>query len=257
MHEVIALRAHKPDRRTQSAHKKLVRLFGSHNVYVVADEVTSPAQQWPSVMNVIRLTTPLLESLGLRSDLRDSGWRCGDYCQAALFNTVDADRVWMFENDVVFSRITAKDFVSYFDDDDADYISYGVSPLRKEGFWAGTLNSRGFQGQEWHSFYPVTRVSRAASDAAVKLRQQVQHHPSPLMQPNDETIMATATVDAGLTVSRLEEQLPFTLRRFSPGRPVPYFILATLYRGPQMFHPVGPLRRKQRRTVEDVTAPQE
>lgn len=238
-------------------YRLLAKNFGGERTYIIADEVTGRPQNWPDGINVVRVNRERLDSLGLRADLRDSGWRCGDYCQAALFDEVpEADRMWMFENDLGFSRFTPKGLVDIFADDDADYVSWGVGPLSSEGFWAGTLNTRGFVGQEWHSFYPLTRTTRAASEAAVRLRRRVQYVPSPLMQPNDETVMASAVAEAALSSTRLEEKLPFTLRRFSPGRPAPFWLLAALYRGPQIFHPVGPLRRRQRRTPEEVTAPQ-
>ncbi|MGX5692734.1 hypothetical protein ACWKWA_06105 [Dermacoccus abyssi] len=209
MDEVVAIRAHRPDRRTLRVHTMFARQFGAERVFVIADEVTSPPQSWPADIQVVRITRDKLHQLGLRDDLRDSGWRCGDYAQAVLFDAVEADRVWMFENDVAFSRLSAREFVSFYDNVAADYISFGVIPLRSSGFWSGTLSSRGFTGEEWHCFYPVTRVSRAASDASLALRQRVQHVPSALMQPNDETVMASAVVEAGLSVYRLEDALPF------------------------------------------------
>ncbi|WP_346029578.1 hypothetical protein [Dermacoccus barathri] len=85
MREAYVIRAHTPDRRTIRMTKLLREQFGSENVFVAASEVGNAPQDWPSEINVIRLDAQLLQALELREDIRDSGWRCGDYCQAAVF----------------------------------------------------------------------------------------------------------------------------------------------------------------------------
>lgn len=247
MSTVVALRAHTPDGPTRRAYRRLVRDLGPTRVFVVADEVSSPEATWPPGMQVVRITEGSLARIGITSEIQDSGWRCGDYALAVLLDVVACDRAWLVEPDVGLSRLTMREVIAYFEDDPADYVTHSFTALTPGGFWAGTLASRGFSGPEWHSFFPLVRVSRAAVEAAVALRREIQDVPSEVMHPNDETVMASACVAAGLRVSRLEDGLPFTLRRFSPGRRVPQWVLAMIYRGPQIFHPVGPLEIRKRR----------
>ncbi|CAM3438311.1 hypothetical protein [Dermacoccus barathri] len=159
----------------------------------------------------------------------------------------------MFENDLGFSNFTPRELVNFFQDDPADYISRNVVPMEPQNLWYGTLTSRGFEGTEHKSFYPLTRVTRAASDAAVALRRRTQFATSDLMTPNDEIVMASAAVEAGLSVRSLESGLPMELGRFTARRPLPFPYLRLRHRGPQIFHPVGPLNWHPRRSVKAIT----
>lgn len=253
--EMIALRAHRPDRPTLAAHRRLVRAFGEDRVVVVADEASSPAQQWPAHVDVVRITPQALEQLGLATDISDSGWRCGDYALSVLFAQRRVERAWLTEPDVAFSGQTPVEFTQRYAEDPADFVVHSMAPQNPGGFWYGTLASRGFRGREWHSFFPLLRVSRAAVEAATALRREVQHVPSDLMHPNDETVMATAVAENGLSWTVMKDRDPAMFRRFSPGLRLPLPVLKALYRGPQVFHPVGrPDVLKRRRRAEDVTS---
>lgn len=248
-----ALRAHKPDRQTLSAYSRLVREFGPEKVVIVADEVSSPPQTWPEHVRVLSITPASLEELGITTAIPDSGWRCGDYALATVFQGIPAaTRVWLIEPDVGFSRLTPREFAGYFDSSDADLVISFLAKMGPSGFWADTLRSRGFEGEEWHSFFPILRTTRAASDAAVKLRREVQAHPSEKMHPNDETVLASAVMAAGLKAERMEDYLPWGFKRMSPGRRLPLWLLRTLYPGPQIFHPVGTPDVLPRRTQDFV-----
>lgn len=252
--EMIALRAHRPDRPTLAAYRRLVRAFGEDRVVVVADEASSPAQRWPAHVDVVRITPQALEQLGLSTAICDSGWRCGDYALYVLFEQRPVERAWLIEPDVAFSGQSPREFVDRFADDPADFVVHSMTKQNPAGFWFGTLSSRGFAGEEWHSFFPLVRVTSDAVSAAAALRREVQGQPSDLMQPNDESVVATAVASSGLTWTAMKERYPEMFRRFSPGRRLPFLALKALYRGPQVFHPVGrPDFIKPRRKEEEVT----
>lgn len=252
--ELIALRAHRPDRPTLAAHRRLVRSFGKERVVVVADEATSPPQEWPGDVDVVHITRSALEELGISTAIPDSGWRCGDYALYVLFAQRAVERAWLMEPDVAFSGQTPREFVERFADDPADFVVHSMTVQKPEGFWYGTLSSRGFTGEEWHSFFPLVRVTRAAVIAAAALRREVQDQHSDLMHPNDESVVATAVVLGDLNWTVMKDRHPEMFRRFSPGRRLPLLVLKALYRGPQVFHPVGrPDLLKPRRKQEDVT----
>ncbi|WIK82383.1 O-antigen ligase family protein [Micrococcus lylae] len=253
-HTVI-LRAHRPDRPTLTAYRRLRRDPGIDSVTILADEVTGAGHSWPDDVDVLPITAPVLEELGLRTDIADAGWRCGDYALAVfLHRRPEVERVWLLEPDVAFVRISASQFMSRFDHDPAHYVVHSMAVQRPGGFWYGTLTSRGFEGTEWHSFFPLLRVSRPAVEATIDLRRQLQDRQSPLMHPNDETVVATAVAEAGLSWTAMKDVCPGMFLRFSPGRRLPLTVLMMLHRGPQVFHPVGrPDLLRHRRTARDVT----
>ena len=168
MREVYAVRSHVPDQQTLASYRMLTASYDSRRVFIVADEVSSPSVEWPSSVHVVRVTRGLVEGLGLRSDLKDAGWRCGDYAHAALTEAVSAERVWMVEPDVAFSRLLPRAFFGLFESDPAALIAHGIGPA--DGWaWNGTLTHRGFVGPEWRCFFPVTRLTPAAVHAPLSV----------------------------------------------------------------------------------------
>jgi len=122
----VGLRCHVPSRAGLDAYQSLVRSCGAGNVWIVADEVTAAPAAW-STGNVARVTRGLLARNGLRGDLPESGWRCGDYAHLALFEASLAPRCWLVEPDVAFSRIDAKEFMHRFEDSVARWKAHPVA----------------------------------------------------------------------------------------------------------------------------------
>jgi hypothetical protein len=246
MRETVGVRSHKPDESTLSLYRQLVSSLGSDRVVIVADEVTTKPAEWPHGVAVIRISPEMLSTHGLRFDIPDTGWRCRDYAHLAMSAELESDHTWLVESDVAFARIAPRTFLEMFENDPADYIAYGISPA-KNWEWCSTLIERGFAGTEWRSFFPLTRASRAAVEAAVQLRLDTQWTATTVMHPNDEIVMATAVIDYGLSWTSLEDVAPEMFGHYKYGQRRSLRALSFWRRGPQIFHPVG--RRASKRIV--------
>jgi hypothetical protein len=191
---VVAVRAHEPTPATLSMYREAVACFGPEQAYVVTDEYSSDRRTpWPDDVSRVPVTPELLDYLRLRRDVPDVAWRCGDYAYYALAETVPFDRAWLVEPDVGLYGLSLRDIVDRFDGHRADYLSGRLHPVGDEFWeWTRSLTARGVS-DPWRSFFPLTRASRSAVDAALDLRRRTQHvATSESLYPNDEIILATA-----------------------------------------------------------------
>lgn len=211
MASVIGIRAHRPTEAVARLHGEVSRALPDVHVVVVADQMRGAvAQPWPTSYDMIPITDEFLRSAGLRTDLVDAGWRCGDYAHYVLHQALDPDHAWLVEPDVRFLGMDLGAFLGGLDMSTADLVAADLLPA-PDWLWSHQLTSRGVE-TPWRCFFPLTRLSRAAVGASLELRLRLQGIDNHFGQPNDEGIVATAVMTAGLTAAdlRLLEPDAFT-----------------------------------------------
>lgn len=246
--QVFGVRAHEADPATLKMYWELVKDFGPASVWIVADEISAQPATWPREVLVARITPDLLAQHGLRSDIPDCGWRCGDYAHLALSQASGCDRAWLVEPDVCFWKIRPRNFFSLFDGDDVDFIAHSIQPAATSSWeWTGVLTQRGFRGHEWRAFFPLTRLSYAGVRSATALRREVQYSVTDVMHPNDEIVVASAVVRDSLTWMDAESRAAGMFQAYTYGQRRPAWLQGMFTHGPQVLHPVG--SRRAKRTV--------
>lgn len=235
---IAVIRAHEPSSGVLRLYDQVVEAVGPENALIVNDEVTARRSTWPSRLNRVPLTAPLLERLGLRRDIPKLGWRCGDYAYYAAAEALSFDFVWLLESDVGFYGLTAGDLIDRLRGDDSDFVTHRISRVAEEEWhWATTLTSRGIL-DVWRTFFPLTRASSTAVDASLQLRFATQYL-SGVETPNDEVVVATAVGSAGLSTTELSLLWPdmFQFFGFFP-RKMHSGTMERRFPAPQIFHPV-------------------
>lgn len=237
MRSLIALRAHRPTAAVEHLHAQLRTGYPDARIVVVADQLhDAPPQAWPPGYDVVSLTDEVLTSAGLRTDLEDAGWRCGDYAYYALQQALDVDRAWLVEPDVQFLGMDVRAFLDDLDASDADLIATDIRP-GDDWFWSYQLTSRGVE-EPWRCFFPLTRLSRAAIGASLDLRRRLQWiDGGDFGHPNDEGVVATAVMNAGLTGEDLRLLQPDAFTHFHHRPKLHRDVVAALPDGVHVAHP--------------------
>lgn len=237
MRSLFAVRAHHPTPAVRALHLELSTSFPAERVVVVVDELHSATPKaWPQEFEIISINDRLLRDLGIRTDIVDAGWRCGDYAYYALLNSCEFDYAWLIEPDVCFLETSAGEFLGAFSSSRADLIATDVRPA---GDWPFSyqLTCRGV-ADPWRCFFPVTRMSREAIASAQELRMRLQWiDGGNFGPPNDEGIVATAVAANGLEILDLRVQEPEALEHFHHRPKVDLGSVAAFCDGPTVVHP--------------------
>jgi hypothetical protein len=211
---LVAIRAHRPTAALARLHDALSPVVPDGRLVVVADQLHGAAPQaWPSHYDVVPLDDAVLESAGLRTDVVDAGWRCGDYAYHALAAARRFDHAWLVEPDVAFAGPGGAGLLAELDVADADLVAADIRPA-PDWLWAHQLTSRGVP-DPWRCFFPLTRLSRRAIDAALALRIRIQWlDGGDYGHPNDESVVATAVMAGGLAGEDLRAARPDEFAHF-------------------------------------------
>lgn len=236
MASVIGIRAHRPTEAVARLHGEVSRALPDVHVVVVADQMRGAvAQPWPTSYDMIPITDEFLRSAGLRTDLVDAGWRCGDYAHYVLHQALDPDHAWLVEPDVRFLGMDLGAFLGGLDMSTADLVAADLLPA-PDWLWSHQLTSRGVE-TPWRCFFPLTRLSRAAVGASLELRLRLQGIDNHFGQPNDEGIVATAVMTAGLTAADLRLLEPDAFTHFHHRPRLHHDVVAAHSPGPSVLHP--------------------
>ncbi|WP_353809387.1 hypothetical protein [Agromyces sp. SYSU T00194] len=213
MRSLVAIRAHRPTPDVARLHRILSQIVPDGRLVVVVDRTAEGAPQvWPDEYELVPFDRELLAELGLRSDMSDLGWRCGDYAYYALAHARAFDHAWLIEPDVRFAGADPAALLRELDASEADLVAPDIRRA-VDWLWQPHLTTRGV-AEPWRCFFPLTRLSRRAVDAARDLRHRVQWQDSHVGQPNDEGIVATAVLGAGLSSEDLRAGRPETFAHF-------------------------------------------
>lgn len=258
MRSLFAVRAHKPSPAVARLHRELVGFADREQVVVVVDEMHGADRRpWPEDYNLVSVNDQLLESLGLRTDIPDAGWRCGDYAYYALAAQREFEFAWLIEPDVVFEGIDIQPFMTELDRSAAALIAADILPA-PDWLWAHQLTVRGVESP-WRCFFPMTRLSSAAIKAAERLRVELQGvDGADFGHPNDEGVVATAVVAAGLATWDLRQAFPQHFAHFHHRPKLQSSAFTDGATGPSVLHPcidhgtfVKDLRRELLRAARD------
>lgn len=259
MRSVFAIRAHEPSPAVERLHAALSRLApADHRIVVVVDEMHGVGRRaWPVEYDLVSINDRLLESVGIRTDIPDAGWRCGDYAYYALAADREFKYAWLIEPDVVFEGLDLESFFSELDASDADLIAPDILPA-PGWLWSYQLTERGITSP-WRCFFPLTRLSRRGIEAARRLRTRIQWiDAANYGHPNDEGVVATAVAAGGLTMSDLRLAYPRHFAHFHHRPKLQSSTITELFGGPSILHPcvdqsgfVRGLRRELLRAARD------
>lgn len=214
MRSLVAIRAHRPTAAVARLHDALSPVVPDGRLVVVADELHGAAPQaWPSHYDVVGLDDDVLDAAGIRTDIIDAGWRCGDYAYVALASAGRFEHAWLIEPDVAFTGPGGAGLLDELDRSAADLVAADIRPA-PDWLWAHQLTSRGVL-DPWRCFFPLTRLSRRAIDAALALRLRIQWlDGGDSGHPNDESVVATAVMTGGLSGADLRAARPDAFAHF-------------------------------------------
>lgn len=234
---VFAIRAHEPSQAVARLHNLLAASLPERHVVVVVDELHDAARRdWPSAYELVSIDDRLLESVGLRTDITDAGWRCGDYAYYALAAALEFENAWLIEPDVGFSDVDVRGLLERFATTGADLIASDIRPA-PDWMWAFQLAVRGVE-DPWRCFFPMTRMSRAAIESSLRLRRRVQWiDGGDFGHPNDEGIVASAVAADGLTWEDLRCAEPELFTHFHHRPKLHPRLMAEHFGGPAVIHP--------------------
>ena len=234
---VFAIRAHEPSRAVARLHAVLAQALPESRVVVVVDELHGAARcAWPAEYELVPIDDALLESLELRTDIADAGWRCGDYAYYALASALDFEHAWLIEPDVGFEGVDVRGLFSGFSGSAADLIAADVRPAPGWS-WAFQLTVRGVESP-WRCFFPMTRMSRDAIGSALRLRRRIQWiDGGSYGHPNDEGIVASAVAADGLVWEDLRGAEPQLFAHFHHRPKLQGRVVAERFGGPFVVHP--------------------
>ncbi len=231
---VYAIRTHRDSAAVRRLHNELTEAVGPASVFVVVDELTGTTD-WPTLYSRVAVTPALLAKLCLQN-VRDAGWLCGDYSYYAMADAFQFDYMWLVEPDVRFANVDLKRFFGQFADCTLDFLARGMGPAG-DWYWRPFLEARGMENI-WRCHFALTRASRPAISAALRLRRHTAAVavPQQLGYPNDESVFATAVVAAGLQWGDLQEFNPGSYRYFSFEMKFHARSVVRLCDGPQVIH---------------------
>jgi hypothetical protein len=201
MRVIAAIRTHRWDEDAVRIAAQLRPVFGDDLVTVFHNRPAGLETGTP----IVDVNNKWLRRNGLRV-LSDWGWRCGDYFAYALRRAYpDADRYWLIEPDVWFSR----DPAGFFDQAnvlDGDLLAGQVVPVPADHRFA-----RGMPGvATYRGIFALTRFSGRALDRLFKARQDYASAPAgSRFYANDEVFChSTVMADPELTLGSLADHLP-------------------------------------------------
>ncbi len=151
----------------------------------------------------ISVTAAACRELGLHCP-DDFAWRNGDYNLYLARKAFPAARYfWMVEPDVEHSFASFEQFVALFDRmPDIDLLTSHLLPADREWYWQRTIKDGPVSVHR--CFFPLIRISSRAIDLCLKQRQKDRRSLySRLFWPNDEALVATTVIRAGLKVADL------------------------------------------------------
>lgn len=234
---VFAIRAHEPSPAVARLHAVLSEELPEDRVVVVVDELHGAARrEWPAEYELVPIDDPLLESLELRTDIADAGWRCGDYAYYALASALDFEHAWLIEPDVGFEGVDVRGLFARFSGSAADLVAADVRPA-PDWLWAFQLTVRGVDSP-WRCFFPMTRMSRHAIESALRLRRRIQWiDGGSYGHPNDEGIVASAIAADGLVWEDLRGAEPDLFAHFHHRPKLQGRLVVERFGGPFVVHP--------------------
>jgi hypothetical protein len=228
----LLIRATELDARVVSFADTLAQASG-HQVAYVVDERSRP--EAPDDRQIIGLSRTRCAALGLYCP-PGFAWSCGDYGYYLARQLMPQVRwFWLIEHDVRFSGATPSDFFTFFAaKPEVDLVASYLRKADESWYWTCSVNARGLVAQR--CFFPVTRMSARAID--VVLTKRIRHSRNlfrRLLWPNDEAMVATTLVDAGLVCRDINS---FGRSFYSPER----FSYANVIDGDSVDWSAGPTR---------------
>lgn len=208
---VYCFRAHRVTPLLMENYRKFVDEYGKDRVYVLADE-TGAQSEWPSEMNVLRLTEQFLDANRLFRQVPKLGWRCGDYFYYVALQNIDFDWLWLIESDVYFDYPVLSDFFAEFEDNPADFISHRIGRREADWYWHRSMSDLGYQ-EVYGSLFPLTRVSRDSAEFLFTERQYVSSGFAAgtnggSLYPNDEAFTASVLLNTRYSMQSLVDTHP-------------------------------------------------
>ena len=193
---IILLRTRWVDQNTTEFAQELAEASG-HEVALVVDERL--AEQPSSTFTKISLNHESYESLGLYIPA-DVAWKCGDYgLYLARRRFPDAERFWMFEDDVRISG-SAQRFFSELTEPDHDLLVGWLEKAEPPWYWVSYAAAR--DAKPFACRFPVVRLSARTLDLLYRKRLAHSRRLNRRrLWPNDETFVATTVMNSDLTAA--------------------------------------------------------
>lgn len=193
---VVLLRTQRVSRDTTDLARELADASGCEVALVVDERV---AEQPQTDLPKISLNRDSYASLGLYVPA-DVAWKCGDYgLYLARRRFPNADRFWMFEDDVRISG-SAPRFFSELAALDHDLLVGWLEPAEEPWHWVSFSAAR--DADPFACRFPVVRLSAAALDLLYRKRVEHSRRASRRwLWPNDETFVATTIMNSDLTAA--------------------------------------------------------
>lgn len=205
----FGIRAHELSSPLVRLHGRLVSEFGPHRVWILSDDMVA-RRAWPVSWQVVSINPAALDALMLHHrGIGNPGWQLGDYgAYLWAWAAPELSHYWILEPDVHFAAPSVKDQLSCLEQVHDDLVVPRLRRAPQEWIWRPKLEA--WTGQDVSScLFPLTRMTPAAVQAAYELRRRMAQHVDRLDPfPNDESTVATAVVNAGLSHSALESHFP-------------------------------------------------
>ena len=143
-------------------------------------------------------------SLGLRSDLRDVFWRCGDYpLYVARAKYPGCKRFWQYEYDVVLNHRHPGEFLAKIDRalSEDDFLSTYIREAEDSWFFKQAMQGR--YPNLFACYFPLVRISSSAIDFLRQRRVLDGDRDGSGDWPNDEVFVATELINNGFRCADL------------------------------------------------------
>lgn len=204
---VILLRARQRTDRNQALASEFARASGCEVLFLL-DERTGERDGGTDVLSLNRQS---YADLGLYTG-PDVAWRCGDYgLYMAWREKPDRSFYWLIEDDVRIAGDPA-DFFRICQASNADLLCGYLYEARPGHFWWPHTQSR--DARPMGCLFPVVRLSPRALQACYAKRQKHSRQWfRRALWPNDEGLVVTTVVNAGLQVSDFNELAPGLWKR--------------------------------------------
>lgn len=189
--------------------------FPYASVVFVSDQRSKPSE-FPEGRNVLPITIPKLDALGLFHARENVGWICGDYCYYVALE-LEWDYLWLVETDVAFSG-DAANVMREAHATDADLIGTRIGPRPPHWPWHARMLAASDCEATQGLFFPLTRVSRRLAEESLAERQKISTvllENLDLRVPNDEVVIASTALRLGLETLDLKALRPDAFKNWS------------------------------------------
>ncbi len=234
MHQVVGIRCNKIGEPEKNMRDYLVNFYGDANVYFLVDVRNCDAYFDESI---VQLDDDFLIRHSLLN-VRDWGWRCGDYFYYAFRKSVKADAYWLVEPDVGFFLADPVVFFAKCKSLSQDFLAvfYGS----RDSSWAWHPTVKDISSNVYGCTFSFSRLSAKAIDILFELRSSLSRRylddSSTDVWANDEAFVATVvSITSDLTALNLVDNFNGYFSKFGTKD---QYLINTLPVGVGVVHPV-------------------